>query len=81
MAQFIVRRVEDAVAARLKRRARRNGRSTEDEIRHILREAASADVRLVQPLGTRIAERFRGRGLTADLPELHQPARPADFDE
>ncbi len=37
--QFIVRDLEEAVNAQLKRRAARHGRSMEDEVRHILRDA------------------------------------------
>ena len=39
MAQFIVRNLEDDVKARLKRRAAHHGRSMEEEVRHILRDA------------------------------------------
>lgn len=39
MAQFIVRHLEETVKARLKRRAARRGRSMEEEVRHILRDA------------------------------------------
>ena len=39
VAQFVVRHLEDDVKARLKRRAANNGRSMEEEIRHILRDA------------------------------------------
>jgi plasmid stability protein len=39
MAQFLVRDVDEAVAAELKRRAAEHGRSTEAEHREILREA------------------------------------------
>ncbi|WP_066341325.1 FitA-like ribbon-helix-helix domain-containing protein [Azohydromonas lata] len=42
MAQFLVRDVEEAVAAELKRRAAEHGRSTEAEHREILREALLA---------------------------------------
>jgi plasmid stability protein len=81
MAQFIVRHLEDDVKARLKRRARRYGRSMEEEIRHILRNAAKEENRPVRRLGSRIAARFKKAGLTADLPELRgQPVRSADFD-
>ena len=82
MAQFVVRDLEDDVKERLKRRAKRHGRSMEDEVRHILRDAAKADRRAVLKLGSRIAARFTNAGLRADLPELRgQPARAADFDE
>ncbi len=81
IAQFVVRRLEDDVAAELKRRARRHGRSMEDEVRHILRSAAKTEHRAVRKLGSRIAARFKTVGLTADLPELRgQPARPASLD-
>ena len=40
MAQLVVRNLEDAVKTRLQRRARRNGRSMEEEVREILRNAA-----------------------------------------
>jgi len=80
MAQFIVRNLEDDVKARLKRRAQRRGRSMEEEVRQILRNAANEEDRSVRKLGSRIAARFRKAGLTADLPELRgQPARSAEF--
>jgi plasmid stability protein len=81
MAQFVVRHVDDDVAAKLKRRAKRHGRSMEEEVRHILRGAVREDHREVRKLGSRIAARFRTVGLTKDLPELHdQPARAAEFE-
>ena len=43
MAQLVVRNVENAVKLRLQRRARRNGRSMEEEVREILRNAASQE--------------------------------------
>lgn len=42
MAQFLVRDVDERVAAELKRRAAAHGRSTEAEHREILREALLA---------------------------------------
>lgn len=80
MAQLIVRNVDDDVAARLKRRARRHGRSMEEELRCILRDAAKVDHRGGATLGSRIASRFTGAGLTSDLPEVRgQRARAADL--
>ena len=80
MAQFIVRQLEEEVKARLKRRAERHGRSMEEEIRQILRNAAKQSNKPLPKLGTRIAARFAKAGLSKDLPELHgQPAQPADF--
>ena len=78
MAQLVVRDLEEEVKARLKRRADRNGRSMEEEIRLILRSAARDSSRPVAKLGTRIAARFAGTGIPSELPELRgQAARPA----
>ncbi len=80
MAQFIVRDIEDEVKTRLKRRAKRHGRSMEEEVREILRNAAK-EVNHPRPkLGSRIAARFAKVGLTKDLAELHgQAPRPVDL--
>lgn len=81
MAQLVVRDIEEDVKARLKRRAERHGRSMEEEIRHILRNAAKDSSAPLIKLGSRIAERFSGRGLTTDLLELRgHVARPADLE-
>jgi plasmid stability protein len=78
MAQVIVRDLEDTVKTRLKRRAERHGRSMEEEIRDILRNAAKEENRPLPNLGSRIAARFAKSGLTKDLPELRgQAPRPA----
>jgi plasmid stability protein len=80
MAQFVVRDIEEEVKVRLKRRAERHGRSMEDEIRHILRNAAKESSRPIAKIGSRIAARFSGKGLTVDLPEMRgQVARAADL--
>jgi plasmid stability protein len=80
MAQFIVRDLEEEVKVRLKRRALRHGRSMEEEIRHILRNAAKESIRPVAKLGSRMAARFQGLGLSVELPELGgQVARAAEF--
>lgn len=81
MAQFVVRQLEDDVKARLKQRAKRHGRSMEEEVRQILRSAAREAEPTARKVGTRIAARFKRAGLTSELPELHgEPAKPADFD-
>ena len=80
MAQFIVRGLEDDVKARLKRRAAHHGRSMEEEVRHILRNAVKAQNQRPPKLGSRIAARFAKAGLTTDLPELRgQIPRSAEF--
>lgn len=79
MAQFIVRNLEDDVVLRLKQRAARRGRSMEEEVRRVLREAVRDELEPT-PLGSRIAARFEGLGFTGELPELHgQEAGAADF--
>lgn len=81
MAQLLVRHLDDDVKAKLQRRARRHGRSTEEEVREILRNAVRDEDMARAPLGSRLADRFAGLGLTEDIPELRgQPARPADFE-
>ncbi len=80
MAQLVVRSLEEEVKVRLKARAERNGRSLEEEVRHILRDAAKAPRRSARGLGSRIAARFEATGLKGDLPELHgQTALPIDL--
>lgn len=81
MAQVVVRDIDEGVKARLKRMAERHGHSMEEEIRQILRNATKDANRPVTSLGSSIAARFSGEGLTADLPELRgQVARPADLE-
>lgn len=81
MAQVLVRHLDEDVKIKLQRRARRHGRSTEEEIREILRNAVKDEGGARAPLGSRIAARFAGLGLTQDVPELRgEPARPADFE-
>jgi plasmid stability protein len=80
MAQLIVRNLAEDVKVKLRERARRHGRSTEAEVRDILRSAVRAEGAPSRPLGTRIRARFARIGLDEDIPELRgQPAREADF--
>jgi antitoxin FitA len=83
MAQFIVRNLENEVKERLRRRALRHGRSMEEEVRDILRNAVKNEGRQsTGKLGSEIAALFAGNGLDAEIPELHGHAiRPADFDD
>jgi plasmid stability protein len=82
MAQLLVRNLEDEVKVRLQLRARRHGRSTEEEVREILRNAVRDEGVQRTPLGSRLRERFASIGLKDELPELRgEIARPARFDE
>jgi plasmid stability protein len=82
MAQIVVRKLEEGVKTRLQRRARRNGRSMEEEVREILRNAAHESEKPSLGLGTEIAALFAGTGLTSDIPELRgHTIKPPTFDE
>lgn len=70
VAQLVVRGLEAWVKARLRARAKRNGRGMEDEVRQILRAAAREPAPKATKLGTAIAARFREYRLDADIPEL-----------
>ena len=81
MAQLVVRNIEERVKTGLQRLARRHGRSMEQEVREILRNAAR-DEEPVRGLGTAISSLFAQGGLTADIPELRgQRIQSASFDE
>jgi plasmid stability protein len=80
LAQLLVRNLEEQVKAGLQRRARRNGRSMEQEVREILRNAA-LDQQPARGLGTAISGLFAKSGLTTDIPELRgQTIQGASFD-
>ncbi len=82
MAQIVVRKLEEGVKTRLQRRARRNGRSMEAEVRDILRNAANETEKLAIGLGTQIAALFKGKGYDFEVEELRgYPVLPAKFDE
>lgn len=81
MEQIIVRNLERSVKQRLKRRAAKNGRSMEEEVREILRNAA-IEPEHEEGLGTAIAKRFKGIGLKEQIPELRgYTIEPPSFDE
>ena len=84
MAQLVVRNLEQSVKTKLQRRAKRHGRSMEEEVREILRNATKDEGRKSKGLGTEIAELFRGIGLREgeELPELRGfTIEPPDFEE
>ena len=80
MAQVVVRNIEDDVKTRLKQRATQHGWSMEEEVRHILRKALAEPVQPPIKLGSSMAARFAGVGLSAELPQLQgQAAVPMDL--
>jgi plasmid stability protein len=83
MAQLVIRRLEDDVKAKLQRRARRHRRSTEEEVREILRDAVKDERRPRRALGSLLAARFERIGLPPEaVEELRgHAALPADLDE
>lgn len=82
MPQFVVRNIEKEVKSRLQRRAARHGRSMEEEVREILRNAVKdQEAATGGGLGTEIASLFREVGLGEEIPELHgYEIKPARFD-
>ncbi|MDD4866377.1 MAG: toxin-antitoxin system [Mycobacterium sp.] len=82
MAQILIRQLEDDTKTKLQRLARQHGRSTEEEAREILRNAVRNVDNPPGRLGSRIAYRFKGLGLTEDIPELRgQPVQAAQFNQ
>jgi plasmid stability protein len=82
MAQFVVRNIEAAVKRRLQRRAARHGRSMEEEVRDILRDAVKEEAEPSRGLGTEIAALFTKVGLESEIPELRgHEIKPPSFDE
>ena len=80
MAQLLIRNIDDHTKARLRDRARMHGRSTEEEVREILRNAVRDEARPSEPLGKRLRALFRGIGIDEDIPEWRgHPASPAEF--
>jgi plasmid stability protein len=82
VAQILVRQIDDDTKSKLQRLARQHGRSTEEEVREILRNAVREVDEPPAKLGSRIANRFSGAGLRQEIGELRtQPVQPAQFEE
>ena len=82
MAQLVVRNIENEVKARLRRRATQNGRSMEEEVRDILRDAVKEEEAASGGLGTEISSLFARAGLEEDIPELRGfEIRPPSFEQ
>lgn len=80
MAQIIVRKLADAVKRKLEHRAARHGRSMEEEVRDILRDAVKDSGRPRLGLGTEIAELFKGIELDEPIAKLKINLRVPKFD-
>lgn len=82
MAQLVVRNLDDDVKAQLQKRAKKHGRSMEEEVRDILRDAVKGVPQQEAGFGTRFASYFKGLGLKeGEIRELRGEvwARPVDF--
>ena len=82
MAQLVVRNIEDEVKERLVQRARRHGRSMEEEVRVILRDAVQELPCLPEPdFGTQFSAFFEG----LEMPEIREiqgyKIEPIDFSD
>ena len=78
MAAVTVRDIPEKTHRALKLRARRNGRSTEAEIRRILEDAVSANA--AAGLGSQLAALGRRfGGIELNIKRDSRPAEPADF--
>ena len=67
MAQLLVRNIEETVNRRLRERAARHGKSMEEEARDVLRAAVALEPGQPERLGSAIAARFAGVGLTESM--------------
>jgi plasmid stability protein len=86
MAQLLVRNLEDALKARLQRRAKGHGRSMEEEVREILRDALKEESTPAVGFGTASVAIFSGQGVgLEDGEEIREwrgsPLEPISFDE
>lgn len=82
MGQLVIRQLDDEVTTKLRQRARRHGRSTEEEVREILLNAVKDEGAPPAALGSRIAARFARIGLSEEIPELRgQTVQPAELEE
>ena len=82
MAQILVRNLDDDIKARLRVRAAEHGRSMEQEVREILRQAVDGEP-AVPGLGTRTVTLFAKNGLREGetIPQLRgEISKPVSFD-
>ena len=68
MAQILIRKVDERVKARIQRRARRNGRSMEAEVREMISKASLEKETPEVGFGTATVALFSGSGVTLDEP-------------
>lgn len=86
MAQILVRNLDERLKSRLQRRAKRNGRSMEAEVREILRGAVKEEDAPSVGFGTASVALFSGQGIgLKEGEEILEwrgfPLQPISFDE
>ena len=81
VASITIRNLDDDVRTRLRVRAAGNGRSMEEEVRLILREAVGSEAVPEKGLGTAIHELFKPfGGVELELPPREPMREPPRFD-
>ncbi len=81
MASITIRNLDDGVKTGLRKRAAGNGRSMEEEVRLILREAVGRGTVPARGLGTAIHELFKPfGGVDLELPPREPMREPPRFD-
>jgi antitoxin FitA len=68
VAQILIRKVDERVKARLQRRAKRNGRSMEAEVREIINNASLVEEAPEVGFGSATVALFSGSGVYLDKP-------------
>ena len=68
MAQFLIRKIDERVKARVQRRAKRNGRSVEAELREMIANASQEEEAPAGGLGSEMVALFSGQGIWIDEP-------------
>ena len=80
MASITIRNLDDEVKTRLRLRTARNGRSMEEEVRVILREAVGQEMPPAKDLAPLIHELFKPYGgVELELPPREPIRDPPDF--
>lgn len=81
MANLTIRNLNEEVKARLRIKAAEHGRSMEEEVRHILRQAVALQDKEERGLGSRIVNRFSAvGGCELPSPERSETPRSPDFE-
>lgn len=79
MATLTIRNVDEALKSSLRVQAARHGKSMEEEVRAILRQALMLRTQ-AGGLGSQLVNRFRDVAGELPLPERSLPRQPALFD-